>query len=164
VFGSGWQVGIGGLLAGLVLLMVAAPLSWLLAGMLLAAELVVRAALTGWPAAPAWFGTIYVVIYYVDDAAAFFGLVRLVQIVGEVEQVRAAAGLAVAAERLQVARELQAAIGKRLAGIAAMAAQARRELSRDAGHARAQIAAAGAAARDAIAQAREVRSRRYSVV
>ena len=53
VFGAGWQVGIGGLLAGLVLLTVPGRVSWLLAG-LLATEVMVRAFGTGLPVPPAW--------------------------------------------------------------------------------------------------------------
>jgi hypothetical protein len=47
-----------------------------------------RAAVTGLPAAPAWYGVVYAVVYYVDDALMFFGMVRLAQIVGEVEEAR----------------------------------------------------------------------------
>jgi two-component system sensor histidine kinase DesK len=165
VFGSAWQIGIGGLLAGLVLLMMPGRVPWLLAGGLLVAEVVVRATMTGLPTAPAWYGVIKVVTYYVDDALEFFAMVRLSQIVVEVEQARAAAaGLAVAGERLQAARDLQAAIGERLAGIGAMAAAAQQALSRDAARARAQIAAAGAAARDAVAQARQMTVRQRGAV
>jgi two-component system sensor histidine kinase DesK len=93
----------------------------------------------------------------VDDAVVFFGMVRLAQIVGEVEQARSqAADLAVGRERLQAAEALQAAVGQRLAGIAAQAAAARRALSRDAARAREQIAAAGITAREAVAEARAV--------
>ncbi len=160
VFGGAWQIGIGGLLAGLVLLMVPGRVSWLLAAGLLAAEIVVRKTVTGLSAAPGWYGGIIVAAYYLDDALAFFAVVRLAQIVGEAERTRAtAAGLAVAGERLQAAQELQAAVGERLSGIAAMAAVAQRALSRDAARARAQIAAAGAAARDAVAQVREITGR-----
>jgi two-component system, NarL family, sensor histidine kinase DesK len=159
IFGARWQEGIGGLLAGLVLLMVPGRVSWLLAGGLLAAEVTGRAFGTGLPLPQAWMGTLWVVTYYVDDALVFFGMVRLAQIVGDVEQARGrAAELAVARERLQAAGSLQAAVGERLAGVAAGAAAARRALSRDAAQARAQIAAAGAAARDAVAQARSVMS------
>ena len=157
VFGGRWQIGIGGLLAGLVLLMVPGRVSWLLAGGLLAAEVVVRAVATGLPFAPAWYGALEVVTYYVNDALQFSGLVRLAQIVGEVTDARVKAeGLAVAGERLQAARALQAAVGERLAGIAATAAAAWQAMGRDAARAQAQVAAAGAAARDAVAQAREV--------
>jgi two-component system, NarL family, sensor histidine kinase DesK len=157
IFGAGWQEGIGGLLAGLVLLMVPGRVSWLLAGGLLAAEVTVRAAGTGLPLPQTWMSVSWVVTYYVDDALVFFGMVRLAQIVGEVEQARGqATDLAVARERLQAAGSLQAAVGQRLADVAAMIAAARQALSRDATSARAQVAAAGVTARDAVAQARSV--------
>ena len=157
VFGAGWQEGIGGLLAGLVLLMVPGRVSWLLAGGLLAAEVTGRAFGTGLPLPQAWMGILWTVTYYVDDALVLFGMVRLAQIVAEVGQARGqAADLAVARERLRAAGSLQAAVGEQLADVAARAAAARRALSRDAAQARAQIAAAGVAARDAVAQARSV--------
>jgi two-component system, NarL family, sensor histidine kinase DesK len=52
VFGGRWDVGVAGLLAGLVLLMVTGPVSWLLAGGLLAADLVVRGSVVGLPGRP----------------------------------------------------------------------------------------------------------------
>jgi two-component system, NarL family, sensor histidine kinase DesK len=158
VFGAGWQEGIGGLLAGLVLLMVPGRVSWLLAGALLAAEVAGRVAGTGLPPSePVWMDVLWVVTYYIDDALVFFGMVRLAQLVAEVEQARSqAAALAVARERLAAAGSLQAAVGQRLADVAARAAAARQALSRDAAEARAQIATAGATARDAVAQARSV--------
>jgi two-component system, NarL family, sensor histidine kinase DesK len=160
VFGHGWQLGIGGLLAGLVLLMVPGRLSWLLAGGLLAAEVVVRATVTGLPVSPAWYGALATVTFYVDDALTFFGLVRLAQIVGEVAAARGkAAAVTIAGERLEAARSLQAAVGEHLAGIAAKAAAAQQVLRRDAARGKAQITAAGIAARDAVAQAREVTAR-----
>ena len=76
--------------------------------------------------------------FHVDDALVFFGMVRLAQIVGEVEEARARRRLAVARERLQAARSLQTAVGQRLAGIAAKAAAAQQALSRDAAQARAR--------------------------
>ena len=156
IFGGGWQPGIDGLLAGLVLLLVAAPASWLLAGGLLAADVTLRATVTGLPAA-GWFGLIWVLTFYVDDALLFFGLARLAQIVGEaVDARRQAADFAVARERLQAAEALRAAIGQRLGDIGEKAAAARRALSRDAAQARAQIVAAGVTAREAIAEARAV--------
>jgi two-component system sensor histidine kinase DesK len=160
VFGHGWQLGIGGLLAGLVLLMLPGRVSWLLAGGLLAAEVVVRAAVTGPFVSPAWYGVLTTVTYYIDDALAFFGVVRLAQIVGEVAAARGkAAAAAIAGERLEAARSLQAAVGEHLAGIAAKAAAAQQVLRRDAARAHAQITAVGVAARDAVAQAREVTAR-----
>jgi two-component system sensor histidine kinase DesK len=157
VFGRSWQEGIGGLLAGLVLLMVPGRAAWLLAGGLLAAEVTGRAAGTGLPLPQTWMGILWVVTYYVDDALVFFGMVRLAQLVGEVEQARSqAAHLAVARERLRAARSLREAVGHRLADVTAMAAAARHALPCDAARARAQIAAAGVTARDAVAHARSV--------
>jgi two-component system sensor histidine kinase DesK len=157
VFGSRWQEGIGGLLAGLVLLTVRGRVSWLLAGGLLTAEVVVRVTLTGLPIAPAWEAVVYVTTYYLGDSLGFFGLVRLGQVVGDVQEARGqAAGLAVAGERLQAARSLQAAVGDRIARVAANAAAARRSLPGGQAQARALIAAAGVTARDAVAQARAV--------
>jgi len=155
LFGKQWQVGIGGLLATLVLLTVPGRKSWLLATALLAAEVTVRAAVTGLPVTPAWFALLYIVSYYVDDALLSFGMLRLTQILGEVADARRqAADLAVARERLRAAQSLQAAVGERLAGVAAQAALARRALARDGAAASARMAAAGAAAREAVARAR----------
>ena len=56
--------------------------------MLLAAEVVMRVTLTGLPIAPAWFAVVYLMAYYIGDALGFFGLVRLAQIVGDVQQAR----------------------------------------------------------------------------
>ncbi len=157
VFGAGWQEGIGGLLAGLVLLTVRGRVSWLLAGGLLAAEVLVRVTVTGLPVAPAWFGVVYVVTYYLGNALGFFGLVRLGQIVGALQEARGqAAELAVTSERLEAARSLQAAVGERIAGAAAKAAAARRSLAGDPGRARELISEAGVTARNAVAQARAV--------
>jgi two-component system, NarL family, sensor histidine kinase DesK len=159
VFGGSWQQGIDGLLAGMVLLLAAAPVSWLVAGGLLAVDVTLRATVTGLPHPP-WHGVIQVVIYYVDNAVIFFGMVRLAQIVGEVEDARGqAADLAVARERLDAARTLETAVGERLAGISASVAAAR-ALAHDAARARAQVAAAGAAAREAVAAARTLAATR----
>lgn len=155
VFGSQWQVGIGGLLAALVLLNVPGRKSWLLAAGCLATEVAVRMAVTGLPVKPAWFALLYVVAYYADDALLPFGMLRLTQILGEVEDAQRQAGdLAVAQERLRAAQSLQVAVGQRLAGVAAQAAAARRALAGDGAAARVQMAAAGTAAREAVARAR----------
>jgi two-component system, NarL family, sensor histidine kinase DesK len=160
VFGDRWVVGIGGLLAGLMLLTVRGRVSWLAAGLLLAADVAVRAAVIGLPPAPAepaWSGALWAAVAFVDNGLLFFGMARLAQIVGQVEDARSqAAELAVVRERLQAAESLQAAIGQRLDGIAASAAAARRALAHDPAGARAQIAAAGVTARDAVARARAV--------
>src|SRR6266568_890234 len=102
---------------------VAGPVSWLLAGLLLAADVAVRAGVTGLEFTPAWSGVVWTIVAFADDGLWFFGMVRLAQVVAEVGQARRqSAELAVARERLQAARALQAAVGERLAGVAAMAA------------------------------------------
>jgi two-component system, NarL family, sensor histidine kinase DesK len=158
VFGASWETGFAGLLAGLVLLMVPGRVPWVAAGLLLAADVLARASLTGLPlgvSALAWSDAVWVIITFLDDVLWFFGMVRLAQIVGEVEQARrCAGGLAVARERLRAAEALQSAVGQHLAGIAEAAAAARQALPRDAVAARAQVTAAGTAARGVIAQAR----------
>jgi two-component system sensor histidine kinase DesK len=160
VFGSSWQLGIGGWLAGLVLLLIPGWVGWLAAGGLLATEVLVRAVLTGLPVSPPWYAVVSVAGYYLNDALEFFALVRLAQIVGEIAEARdRAAGLAVAGERLAAARSLQEAVGERLADIAAKATAAQHALGSDAAQARAQITAAGITARDAVAQARQVAAR-----
>lgn len=157
VFGANWATGLGGLLAGLMLLMLPGRVAWPAAGVLLAADLVVRAAVTGLPWAPAWSGAVWVTITFAVDALWLFGIVRLAQIVGQVDEAsRQAANLAVAGERLQAAEALQAAVGQRVAQMAATTAAAQQALSQDEAAARAQIAAAGAAAREAVARARTV--------
>jgi two-component system, NarL family, sensor histidine kinase DesK len=160
VFGSAWQVGIGGLLAGLVLLTIGGRESWLLAGALLAAEVGVRLGIVGLPTgteSARLADAAYVVTYYIDDCVAFFGLVRLAQLVGEVDQARrGSAGLAASGERLQASEALRSAVGERLVAIATILGAARHALPRDTGLAHARIKAAGATAREAAAQARTV--------
>jgi two-component system, NarL family, sensor histidine kinase DesK len=160
VFGDRWVVGLGGLLAGLIVLTVRNRVSWLAAGLLLAADVAVRAFVTGLPpvpAEPAWSGALWAAVAFVDNGLIFFGIVRLAQIIGQVEDARSqAAELAVVRERLQAAESLQAAVGQRLDGIAAIVAAARDALPHDPAGARAQIAAAGVTARDAVARARAV--------
>ncbi len=167
VFGGRWQVGVGGLLAGLVLLTVSGWVSWLAAGALLAADVAVRAGIVGLPAGvspPTWAGVLWAGVTFTDLGLAFFGMNRLAQLVGELQEAQdQRTELAVAQERLTAAEDLQAAVGERLDGIAATAAAARQALARDSGSARAQIAAAGSLAREAVAQARAVVATRPGV-
>jgi len=160
VFGGAWTTGLGGLLAGLVLLTARHRMAWLVAGMLLATDLTVRAAVTGLPWAPAWSGAVWVIVTFAVDALWLFGIVRLAEVVGRVNEAsRQAADLAIAAERLRVADVLQTAVGQRVARIAARTTTARQVLPAATAQARAQIAAAGAEAREAVAQARAVSTR-----
>jgi two-component system sensor histidine kinase DesK len=162
VFGGRWVSGTGGLLAGLVLLSLSAPLSWLVSVGLLVAEIAVRAAVTGLPYPEigfpySWTAIAWLVIAFVDDGLLFFGMVRLAQIAGEVRQARGRfEELAVAGERAEAAAQFQAAVGERLAAVAAMSADARQALTSDPAAARARIAAVGTAARQAVARARSM--------
>ena len=157
VFGGRWQVGVGGLLAGLVLLTVPGLVSWLVAGSLLAADVAVRAGIVGLRLglATGWQAALWAAVAFTDLGLAFFGVIRLAQLVGELQEAQDQhAGLAVSAERLKATGELQSAVGERLDGIAAMAAAARQALARDPGGARVRVTAAGSSARQAVAQAR----------
>jgi two-component system, NarL family, sensor histidine kinase DesK len=156
VFGGRWVVGLGGLLAGLVLLTVPGLVAWLVAGALLAADVAVRAGIVGIPPGFAgWRGPLWAAVAFTDLGLAFFGVIRLAQLVGELREAQDQhAGIAIAAERLHAAGELRSAVGERLDGIAAMATAARQALAGDPGEARAQVTAAGSSARQAAAQAR----------
>jgi two-component system, NarL family, sensor histidine kinase DesK len=157
VFGAQWTQGVTGLLAALVLLMLPGRLSWPLAGLLLLADLLLRAGPVGLPWAPAWSGALWVAVVFVDDCLAVFGLIRLADLVGQVQTAQAeVAGLAVARERQQAATDLQVALGERLASIAGLAAAAQQALASDAAAAREHIVAAGVTAREAVARARAV--------
>jgi hypothetical protein len=93
---------------------------------------------------------LWAVIAFSDLVLAFFGMIRLVQLVGELEEARGQAErLAIAAERLKAAEKLGSAMGKQLAGVATLARAAREALSKDPAAAQAKVSAAGAAAREA---------------
>lgn len=161
LFGGGWQVGIGGLLAGLVLLSFAGPVPWLAAGGLLAADVAVRADVTGLPWAPAWSGALWTVLTFVDDTAVLFGMVRLAQHIGSLQDAQdLQAELAAATERVRAAEVLRSAVGERLTAITAAAAAARQALPAHPENARRQVEAAGAVAREAVAGMRAVASGR----
>jgi two-component system, NarL family, sensor histidine kinase DesK len=157
VFGRNWQVGIGGLLAGLILLTVRGRLGWVIAGLLLTAEVAVRASVTGMPLKPSWVGAVVVITYYVNDAMIVFGVVRISQIVADLKTARVQAlQLAVARQRLRTAESLEAAVGNHLADIASQTSGAQESLYGDPAETRTRVAAAGAAARDAAEQARSI--------
>jgi two-component system, NarL family, sensor histidine kinase DesK len=165
IFATGWQIGVDGLLAGLVLLVLPSRVSWLVAGALLAAEVAVRVLVTGLPSSPTWYGVVAVAAYYVDDALAFFAPVRLAQIVEEVVAARdTARGLAVATERLDAARSLRTAVGDQMAEISVRTSAARKALRGNTALARAEVSAAGIAARDAVARVRAVSARQLDAV
>ncbi|HTW06112.1 MAG TPA: hypothetical protein VME46_01285, partial [Acidimicrobiales bacterium] len=157
VFGSTWQVGVGGLLAGLVLLSFSGWTSWLAAGSLLVADVTVRATLTGLPWEPAWSGALWAAIAFVDDGFAAFGIIWLTQLIDEMEEAQSqAARFAAAAERLRAAVALQAAVDGLLSTVASKVAAAGRCFARDRARAAAEIAAAGVTAREAVDRARRL--------
>ena len=157
VFGGRWEEGISSLLAGMVLLTLPGRVSWPLAGLLCAAELAVRAAIHGFFWTPAWSAALWVAIVFVDDCLIFFGMVRLADLMEQLQSARAqAAELAIAGERLRAAEELQAAVGERLTDVAALTTAAQHALSGNPAEARERIVAAGVTAREAVARARAV--------
>jgi two-component system, NarL family, sensor histidine kinase DesK len=160
LFGQGGIPGPSGWLAGLVLLTVPSPASWLVSAALAAADLAVRAAVvglpfTGTPAAPAL--GVWAVIAFVMDALILFGLARLADLIAAVHAARdELAEAAVTAERLRAADSLRAAVGDRLAAAAGRAAAALQTIARSQPQAREHLAETAAAARQALDDVREV--------
>lgn len=155
VFGSGWTVGLSGLLAGLVLLTVAAPFSWLLFAALIAAELAIRLALVGPPVGDGASAGVAVAAIFVDDALLLFGLARLADLVTQVHAARGElAELAISRERLRTAKALRSAIGVRLTAVSGRAEAALQAASGNPPRARELITEAGGLARQALADAR----------
>ena len=157
VFGGRWEEGVSSLLAGIVLLTLPGRVSWPLAGLLWVTELAVRAVIHGFPWTPTWSAALWVAIVFVDDCLIFFGMVRLADLMEQLQSARGqAAELAVAGERLRAAEELQAAVGERLTDVAALTTAAQHALSGNPAEARERIVAAGVTAREAVARARAV--------
>jgi two-component system sensor histidine kinase DesK len=160
LFGQGWTPGPSGWLAGLVLLTVPAPASWLVSAALAAAELAVRAAVIGLPFAGTSAATafaVWTVIAFALDALVLFGLARLADLITAVHTARdELAEAAVIAERLRAADNLRAAIGDRLTAAAGRAAAALQTIARSQPRAREHLAETAAAARQALDDVREV--------
>src|SRR5215471_2208244 len=163
LFGQGAVPGPSGWLAGLVLLTVPWPASWLVAAALAAADLAVRVGVVGLPfagtpAAPAL--GVWAVIAFVLDALILFGLARLADLIAAVHAARdELAEAAVTAERLRAADSLRAAIGGRLAEAAGRSAAALQAIAGNPSPAREQIAETAVTARQALAEVREVATR-----
>ena len=144
LFGSSWQVGIGGLLAGLVLVCFSGWGSWLAAACLLVGDVALRAAVTGLPWEPAWSGALWATLAFVDDAIIVFGIIRLTQLIEDLQGARGqAAELGAAAERLRAAEALDSAVYAGVDEVAAQVATAERLYSCDVAEASAAIQAAG---------------------
>jgi two-component system sensor histidine kinase DesK len=162
LFGQNWIPGPSGWLAGLALLTVPSPASWLVFAALAAAEVAVRAGLVGLPfaasAAPA--AAAWTLIAFAVDALTLFGLARLADLISAVHAARdELAEAAVSAERLRAADSLRAAVGDRLAAAASQAAAALRAITRSQSQAREHLTETAIAARQALAEVREVTTR-----
>jgi two-component system sensor histidine kinase DesK len=156
IYGQTWVLGLSGLLGGLVLLAVRAPVSWLLFGAILAIEGAIRIGVYGgYPGTGAQSYT-WVFVVPIDMALPLFGLVRLSDLVVDLRAARTElARLAVTRERLQAAGRLRAAIGDHLEAVTARSAAALQELPLNLDRARAHLADAGGLARQAAQQVRQ---------
>ena len=159
VFGGSWPAGPSGWLAGLVLLTLPSPASWLVFTALAVAEEALRAGL-GLPSVPAPSATLWILLAFAINALVLFGLARLADLIVQVHAARGKlAEAAVIAERIRAADNLRLAIGDRLSAAAGRAAAALQAIGRSPAEAREHIAETGAAARRAIAEVREVTAR-----
>jgi two-component system, NarL family, sensor histidine kinase DesK len=157
LFGSRWQVGIGGLLAGLVLLCFSGWCSWLAAFCLLVGDVALRAAVTGLPWEPAWSGALWATVAFSDTAIVTFGIIRLTQLIEDLQAARGqAAEFGAAAERLRAAEVLDTAVYDGLGEVATKVATAERLYSCDIAEASTAIRRAGVIARQASSRAREL--------
>jgi two-component system, NarL family, sensor histidine kinase DesK len=157
LFGRYFVAGPSGWLAGLVLLTLPAPASWLLVAALAAAEEAVRIGLVGLPYLPAPSAAIWVLVAFAINALVLFGLARLADLVATVHAARGElADAAITAERLRTADTLRLAMGDRLAAAAGQAAAALQAIGRSQAQARGHVAEAGSAARRALADVRRV--------
>jgi two-component system, NarL family, sensor histidine kinase DesK len=160
LFGSSWPAGTSGWLAGLVLLTLPSPASWLVSAALAVADIALRAGLVGLPYASAPSAALWVLIAFAANALVLFGLARLADLIVQVHAARGElAEAAVTAERVRAADSLRLVIGDRLSAAASQAAAALRTITRSPAKAREHIAETAAAARRALAEVREVTGR-----
>lgn len=157
LFGSSWQVGIGGLLAGLVIVCFSGWGPWLVAACLLVGDVALRAAVTGLPWEPAWSGALWATLAFVDTAIVVFGVIRFTQLIEDLQKARGqAADLAAATERLRAAEALESAVDDGLGEITRKVASAERLYSCNVAAASAAIREAGVIARRSSTRAREL--------
>ena len=156
MFGKTWVVGLSGLLGGLVLLAVRAPLSWLLFVAILAVEGVLRIGLYGaYPGDGLQYHS-WVFVVPIDMGLPLFGLVRLSDLVADLSAARTElAGLAVAGERREATARLRAAVGDRLEVVAERCRTALAALPSNQDRARTQLIEAAGLARQAVEQVRQ---------
>lgn len=153
VFGQRWVNAAAGLLAGLVLLTVRTPRSWVLFGGIVVVE-AVRIGALGIPwAGPKSAFYVWMLVAPVVTGLALFGLVRLADLVAALRAAKTElADLAVAAERRWSADRLRTAIGDNLETVAEHTRAALAVLPSD--QARAELAEAAKAARRGLDQVR----------
>jgi two-component system sensor histidine kinase DesK len=154
-FGHDWVAGLPGLLGGLVLLTVAAPWSWLLLGLALVVDGVLRLAVVGLPETHGYATTTLIFVVPLYGAVALFGLVRLAGLISDLRAARRRlAALTVTRERVRAAQRLRAAIGDRLETVTTHAQAASAALSAEPDEARRRLAVAAVEARRALGQVR----------
>ncbi len=159
IFGNVWVGGMSGLLAGLVLLTVSSPASWMLFGLLLVFEEVLWVTVVGLPYTPEVHAALWLVITFADNALALFGLTWLAELVRQADATRdELAVAAVTRQRLAVAERLRSMIGERIQLVAQRAKSAQQALPGNPEGAHAEILAAGVTAREMIAEARAMAS------
>ncbi|MEV1167899.1 histidine kinase [Nonomuraea sp. NPDC049784] len=157
VFGQNWINIAPALLVGLLLVTVNRPGAWLLSGAVLAGE-AVRIAVLGVP----WPGSgvaiiIWMLVAPANTGLAFFGLVRLADMVTALHQARTElADLAIKQERRRSAEHLRTIIGDRLETVTRHAGTALSALRGDPDLARAQLAEAARRTRQALDEVRTV--------
>ena len=157
LFGAGWVGGISGLLAGLVLLTVSAPASWVVFGALAVVEEVLWLGVVGPPYTPAVHAAVWLLIAFANNGLALFGLTWLTELVRQVASTRdELAAAAVTRQRLAVAERLRSMISERVRTVTDRANAAREALPERPEVARAEIAAAGVTAREMLAEARAI--------
>lgn len=157
LFGNDWIGGASGLLMGLVLLVLPAPGSWVVAALLLGVEALLWNVVVGQPFQPALASGLWVVDAAVNNGLALFGLVRLSRVVGELARTQdALADSAVLHQRRTAAEHLTAVIESRILAVAKHARAALRWLSTTEEDARGEVAAAGRIARAALAEGRRL--------
>jgi two-component system, NarL family, sensor histidine kinase DesK len=157
LFGGDWVMGLSGLLAGLLLLTLRPPTSWVLAAVVVALE-GLRGFVLGvpdTPGEPPAFLVVWPVTVAVNMALGMFGLVRLADMVAELHAARASfAANASARQRLSAAHRLREAVDQRLESVAAQVQSARAALGVDLEQTGRHLATAAAVARQALAQVR----------
>ncbi len=151
VFGMSWG-GMGGPLAGSVLLLLPGRVAWVLFAAIAASFALVPAAY-GVPLLP----TVYFTISTVLTGLVIFGLTRLNDLVAEVHSTRGqVAALAVERERLRFARDLHDLLGYSLSAITLKSEVVHRLLPGDPHRAREEVASTLEVARQALADIRAV--------